>query len=186
MNIDDAIRGRRSIGRVTDAPVPREVVERLLEAATWAPNYKLTQPWRFTVFTGEARRGLGEAHADAVAAGGGNAAPEARAAQVALTFRAPVIIACVCQPSADDPVTIREDRDAVSAAIQNLLLAAHAEGLGAIWRSGLFCDEPQVREHLGMSPADMAVGFVYLGWPDEAPEPADRLPVQRVTRWLGW
>ncbi|MCB0872769.1 MAG: nitroreductase [Actinobacteria bacterium] len=180
MNVDEAIAGRRSVLHVSDAEVPRPVIEELLVAATWAPNHKLTEPWRFVVVAGDARRELGEAHADAVGAEG-----EARLGQIALTHRAPVIVVCIAHYEDADPVRRREDRDAVAAAVQNLLLAAHARGLGAIWRTGPFCDEVPVREHLGVANGDDLVGFVYLGWPEQIPPNPSRRPVEEVTTWRG-
>lgn len=187
MNVAEAIRSRRSVGRVRQDGVSRERILRIIEAATWAPNHKVTEPWRFVVIAGAARDALGEAHADAVARGnGGPMAPEARAGAVALTRRAPVIIACICTPSSDDPVVRREDRDAVAAAVQNLSLAAHADGLGTIWRTGLFVDEAEVRAHLGCAPADEIVGFVYVGEPDEDPAAPPRRGAEDVIEWRGW
>ncbi|MCC6831637.1 MAG: nitroreductase [Thermoleophilia bacterium] len=187
MNVADAIRGRRSVGRVRQDGISRERILRMVEAATWAPNHKVTEPWRFVVIAGDARDALGEAHADAVArANGSPLSPEARSGAVALTRRAPVIIVCICTPSSDDPVVRREDRDAVSAAVQNLGLAAHADGLGTIWRTGLFVDEDEVRAHLGCAPADEIVGFVYVGEPEEAPAAPPRRPAEEVTEWRGW
>lgn len=181
-----AIRERRSVGRVRDTPVPRATVERILEAGLWAPNHKLTNPWRFVVIQGDARDDLGDAHAAAVARANPRATPDALAAQRALTRRAPVIVACVSRPASDDPVVRREDRDAVSAAIQNMLLVAHQEGLGAIWRSGAFVDEPEVRAHLGCSGRDEIVGFVYLGEPaDPAPPAPERAPLSDLVEWRG-
>ena len=75
---------------------------------------------------------------------------------------------------ADDPVQAREDRDAVAAAIENMLLAAHGTGLGAMWRTGAMVDEPEVREALGLGPGDAIVGFVYVGRP--AGPPPERPP----------
>jgi nitroreductase len=187
MNVAEAIRGRRSVGRVRQDGLARDRILRLLEAATWAPNHKVTEPWRFVVIRGDARDALGEAHADAVArAGGAPLSPEARAGAVALTRRAPVIIVCICTPSSDDPVVRREDRDAVAAAVQNLSLAAHADGLGTIWRTGLFVDEAEVRAPLGCAEADEIVGFVYVGEPDEAPAAPPRRRAEDVTEWRGW
>ena len=174
----EAIATRRSITHVSHEPVPRALLEELLTAACWAPNHKLTEPWRFVVMTGGARVALGEAHADAVGAEGA-----AREGQVALTERAPVVIACLSKSDAADPVRRRGDRDAVAAAIQNLLLAAHARNLGAIWRTGAFCDEEPVRIHLGAGPGDDVVGFVYLGWPEQIPETPTRRGVSDVTEW---
>lgn len=181
-----AIRERRSVGRVGEAPVAPERVARLLEAATWAPNHRLTGPWRFVVLAGEAREALGEAHARAVGRANPGAADEVLAKQRAMPLRAPVLIACISRPSSDDPVVRREDRDAVSAAVQNMLLAAHADGLGAMWRSGAMVDEPEVRGHLGCGPEDEIVGFVYLGEPLAPPGPPPARPaLGEVVEWRG-
>ncbi|MFN8110547.1 MAG: nitroreductase [Thermoleophilia bacterium] len=181
--MSEAIATRRSVNRVTERPVDRAVIQRLITAATWAPNHKLTQPWRFVVRTGAARTALGEAHADAVQRAKPGQDPQARAGLVALAHRAPVIIACIQVVDGDDPVVRREDRDAVAAAVQNLLLEAHHEGLGAVWRSGLFCDEEEVRAHLGLGPDDAIVAFVYLGYPDESAAPQPRRSPDDVTEW---
>ena len=188
MNVTDAIRGRRSVGRVRQDTITRDRLAGLVEAATWAPNHKVTEPWRFVVIAGAARDALGAAHADAVARANPGLTPEARAAAaLALTSRAPVIIACICRSDAADPVMRREDRDAVCAGVQNLLLAAHADGLGAIWRTGAFIDEDEVRAHLGCDAAEEIVGFVYVGEPDGPPPPPPaRAGGADVTEWRGW
>jgi nitroreductase len=97
-----------------------------------------------------------------------------------------VVVAAIVL-GAEDPVQAREDRDAVAAAIENLLLAAHASGLGAMWRTGAMVDEPEVREALGLAPEDAIVAFVYLGWPPEDPPgPSPRRPLADVVEWRGW
>ena len=186
-NVLEAIHARRSTGRVSSEPVERELIEDLLEAAVAAPNHKETKPWRFVVLAGEARSAVGEAHARAVTRIRGSLTPEGRAKEAALLERAPVVIACCLVPG-EDPVRAREDRDAVAAAIQNLLLAAHARGLGAIWRTGTMADEPEVREELGLGERDAIVGLVYLGHPltDPGPPPEPRQGATAVTRWRGW
>jgi len=181
-----AIHARRSVPRVRPDPLPREVVEELLGAAVRAPNHHLTAPWRFVVLAGDARRALGEAHARAVLRER-ELPPEGIEKEAARLERAPVVVVCIVSPRANDPVTVREDRDAVAAGVQNLLLAAGARGVGAMWRTGAMTDEPEVREHLGLAPSEAIVGFVYLGWPQEAPGPASpRPPLADVTRWEGW
>lgn len=182
-----AIHGRRSVGRVSAAPVAREVVEELLDAAVAAPNHKETAPWRFVVLAGDARGAVGEAHAQAVARTRANLTPEGRAKEAALLDRAPVVIACCLIPG-EDPVRAREDRDAVAAAVQNLLLAAHARGLGAIWRTGTMTDEPEVCEALGLGPRDALVGLVYVGHPvtDGETAPPARRGAAAHTEWRGW
>ena len=124
MRLLEAIASRRSVGRVLPDPVPREAVEALLEAAVSAPNHHLTAPWRFVVLAGDARREVGEAHARAVARAKPDLPPAGLAKEAARLERAPVVIAAIAL-GADDPVQAREDRDAVAAAIENMLLAAH-------------------------------------------------------------
>ena len=130
---------------------------------------------------------MGEAHARAVARVRQGLTPEGRAKEAALLDRAPVVIACCVVPG-EDPVRAREDRDAVAAAVQNLLLAAHARGLGAIWRTGTMADEPEVREELGLGARDAVVGLVYLGHP--LPEAGAAAPSRTgagaFTEWRGW
>ena len=186
MSLLDAIASRRSVGRVRPDPVPRAVVEELLAAAASAPNHHLTGPWRFVVMAGDARRELGAAHARAVARDRPGLPPEGLEKEAARLERAPVVIAAVALGS-DDPVQAREDRDAVAAAIQNLLLAAHGRGLGAMWRTGTMVDEPEVRDALGLGPGDAVVGFVYLGHPaGPAPERPPRPGLDDVVVWRGW
>lgn len=137
-------------------------MEELLEAAGSAPNHHATAPWRFVVLAGDARREVSER-----------------------LERAPVVIACVVRPG-DDPVRAREDRDAVAAAIQNLLLAAHALGVGAMWRTGPLADDPRARAVLGLNERDAIVGYVYLGRPvGPPPQRAPRRPVRELTEWRG-
>jgi nitroreductase len=186
--VDAAIRGRRSVGRVAPGPLPRDLVNELVEAALWAPNHHLTHPWRFVVLAGAARREVGLAHARAVARSKRGHPPEGLAKEAALLERAPVVIACAVA-GRDDPVQAREDRDTVAAGIQNLLLAAHARGLAAIWRTGVMPDEPEVREALGLAPVDVLVGMVYVGRPADgsSPPPAPARPERdRVSVWRGW
>jgi len=182
----EAIASRRSVGRVLPDPVPREAVEVLLEAAVSAPNHHLTAPWRFVVLAGDARREVGEAHARAVARAKPDLPPAGLAKEATRLERAPVVIAAIVLGT-HDPVQAREDRDAVAAAIENILLAAHGTGLGAMWRTGVMVDEPEVREALGLGPGDAIVGFVYVGRPaGPPPERPPRPEVGTVAAWRGW
>jgi len=183
----DAIHSRRSVSRVRPDPLPRELVEELLGAAVRAPNHHLTGPWRFVVLAGPARREVGEAHLRAVLRERPDLPEQGHEKEAGRLERAPVVVAC-CVVGADDPVQAREDRDAVAAAVQNLLLAAHARGIGAMWRTGAMADEPEVREALGLGPGDAVVAFAYLGLPLEPPaeRPRDRDEIDRVAVWRGW
>lgn len=181
------IAARRSVGRLGPEPVAREVVAELIAVAVRAPNHHLTEPWRFVVLAGPARRRVGDAHLRAVQRERVDLTPEVSQRERTRLERAPVVIACVVRPG-PDPVCAREDRDAVAAAVQNLLLAAHAHGLGAMWRTGTMVDEPEVREALGVAAGEEIVAFVYLGHPHErlGETRTARLPIDDVTEWRGW
>ncbi len=179
----DVLLSRRSIGKVKPDPIPRSVVDELLVAATYAPNHHLTVPWRFVVLTGAARRAIGEAHAAAVLRLRPDSGSEVIARESARLDRAPVVVVCIVSTDRDDVVRAREDRDAVAAAIQNLLLAAHIKGLAAMWRTGAIVDEPEVAAALGLTSDDTIVAFVYLGFAAIAPPDHPRPPIEAVVEW---
>lgn len=181
------IRERRSVGKVTDEMPPRELIEAVLEAASWAPCHHLTEPWRFTVVAGDARVRLGEAMArsklDRMVAQGRSIEGEAEKL-VAKALRAPVIVVVAVEPGPGPKVVEVEEVEAGAAAVQNLMLAAHAHGLATIWRTGDPAYDPRVAEFLGLSERAAIVGFVYLGYAAIAPSRAKHTPAAELTRWL--
>jgi nitroreductase len=189
IDVLEAIRTRRSTGKVRQEPLPREVIEELLEAASWAPNHHVTQPWRFVVIAGAAREALGEVMGRAKVARldpatADTAAEYERARNKAL--RAPVIIAVVVEIPVGSTAVEVEEIAAGAAATQNLLLAAHGLGLGAMWRTGDAAYDPNVKAFLGFKPTDHIIGFVYLGYPNLVPTRHKHTPAAELTRWLGW
>src|SRR5688572_33033038 len=102
MDVLEAIRTRRTAGKIRADVPPREVIEELLEAATWAPNHRLNEPWRFFVLAGDARSRFGELMAaDACAELDDPSGPMARdvvESQLKKANRSPVIIAVACDP----------------------------------------------------------------------------------------
>lgn len=182
-----ALRNRRSVGKVTAEVPDPELIRHILEAATWAPNHHLTEPWRFFVLQGEARTELGKVMASVAAAREPDPALAHQAAERAVTkpLRAPYVIAVGVEPSTDPAIPPIEEIAAGSAAVQNMLLAAHALGLAAIWRSGWIAFEPEVREHFGISPRGTMLGFVYVGYPAMQPPVRQRRSIDDVTEWRG-
>ena len=174
------IRDRRtSLFVDPERPVPPAVLEDLLEAATWAPNHKRTWPWRFTVITGDARHRLGEALA-AVAPGAG-LTPE-KVAKLAGKYARSAAVVLVWQEVAHDALRAREDRDAVAAAVQNLLLEATSMGLGSYWASVPEVLHDATRRFAGVDEDHDLVALVYLGWPTgSVPVPERPAP---VVRWI--
>ncbi|MCU1498341.1 MAG: putative oxidoreductase [Acidimicrobiales bacterium] len=162
--IEEVIAGRRTSLLVDpDRPVPDELVDRLVAAATWAPNHKRGWPWRFTVLTGDARARLGGAMSDRAAEVG---APPAKVHKLRAKYlRSPTVLLVWQQVDPHDAVRRREDRDAVASAVQNVLLVATALGLGSYWAT--VPDElvPAVRQVAGVGDDHDLVALVYLGWP---------------------
>ncbi len=187
-SLEEIIRGRRSIGKMKNEPVPKELVEKLIDAAVWAPNHHGTEPWKFIVMTGEGRRVLGQAYAD-IAADSLKELPEEERKQrldkeVAKAFRAPVVIAALCSPSDAPRVNVAEELAAAHAAVQNLLLMAHANGLGAIWRTGDPAYHPKMKQALGLEGNEQVVGLIYVGYPDVQQPAGKRIPGTAKTVWL--
>jgi len=172
-----ALRERRSVKAMRPDPICPELVMQVIEAATWAPNHHLTQPWRFFVLTGEARAALGE-----VLARDPSLSPTKREAVRSKPLRAPVIIAVAVEP--DPKAQLLDELSAGAAAIQNMLLAAHALGLGAIWRTGRAIEDPGVKQFLGLPEHAVLLGFIYLGYPAVVPNVPDRRPAAEVTMWI--
>ncbi len=178
-----AIRNRRSIGKVTGDIPSADLIRQVLEAGIWAPNHHLTEPWRFFVLTGEARQGLGEAMAAAAARLAPTPEAGERASQKAIgkPLRAPYVIAVAAVPDTNVPVV--EEIAATAAAAQNMLLAAHALGLGAIWRSGELAFTPEVQSFLGLAERDQVLGFLYIGFPAMEPPQRERRSIDEVATW---
>lgn len=175
---------RRSVPRC-DGEVDRGLVDKVLAAAVRAPNHHLTQPWRFVVLTGDARGELAAAWSEGLERAGKDASriPEK-------CLRAPVIVCVIERPHLDNPKVVEIDEHyAVGAAVQNMLLAAHALRLGAMHRTGAATTMPEVRDHLGVAPDELIAGFVYLGHPPpgDGDRPLSRRTDHReITEWRGW
>jgi nitroreductase len=184
MELFEALYTRQSIGKVKPDPVPREVIEKLLNAAAQAPNHHKVRPWRFVVLVGAARERLGEVMAQALLRQNPAAVAEAVTAERAKPLRAPVLIAVgVDRPSGPKVIEI-ENVCAAAAATQNLLLAAHALGLGGMWRTGTAAMDPDVKTFLGLAPDQHLISFVYVGYPLAEPGAPVRPGAEDRTVWL--
>lgn len=170
---------RTSLVLDPDAPVADDLIDRLIELATWAPNHKRTWPWRFTVFTGSGRDRLGNTMAFAAGAAG---QPAHKVAKLRVKYRRSPVVIVVSSLADDDPTRHVENRDAVAAAVQNLLLGATAAGLASHWASLDEDVQPAVRALCGVGDSDELVALVYLGWPTgEVAKPSRPAPeVRRI------
>ena len=180
--LDDALQlilGRRTNLRVDpERPVPGALIEQLCLAATFAPNHKLTEPWRFAALMGASRATLGEVVAAALETDG--VTDPARLEKTRVKYlRAPVVMVVGCAPESD-PVRHRENRDAVAAAVQNILLAATGAGLASYWATGRAARTDAVVELAGFEAGTEIVALIYLGWPI-APAPVPDRTAPHIT-----
>ncbi len=188
MEVDRAIETRRSVGRVKQDPVPRELVEKILESAVHAPNHKITEPWRFHVFAGNGRGEFARARAELakIQAEAEGEEEELAAGRISRerkkAFRAPVMIAVISRGGRDEVETL-ENYAACAAAVQNMQLTAHALGLATIWRTGAQAYHPYMRDFFGLEDDDKIVAYLYLGYPDMDERPRRRESASSRTVW---
>lgn len=184
MDVFEALFNRRSVSIVKPDALPRELIEKILDAAVQAPNHFRVRPWRFFVLTGAARERLGEVMAQSLL----ERVPDSPKGMVdkerSRPLRAPVVIA-VAADLPDLPKVIEiENVCATAAAVENMLLAAYALGLGAMWRTGPAAYNPDVKAFFGLAPEQHLVGFVYIGYPGAMPEALPRPGFEDRTQWM--
>ena len=146
MDVETAIRTRRTHKAFGPEPLRREEILELLELARWAPNHNLTAPWRFRVVGPEALARLKQA-----------AGPEG----AAKLDRAPTLIVVSCVLGAD-PIQNEEDLHATAVASYIVLLAAHARGLAGYWRTPALLRDPAGRAAVGIPDGERVVGLLHL------------------------
>jgi nitroreductase len=169
MDVETAIRTRRTHKAYGAQPVDDETVRELLELATFAPNHHLTNPWRFRVLGPETRARLRDA-ADALQPGSG-----------AKLDRAPTLIAVSALTTGEAP---EEDRDATAVAAYLVLLGAHARGLAGYWRTPAVLNDERGRAVLGIGADEEPIALLHLGPPRQEQHVPERAPLDDVARFL--
>ena len=169
MDVEEAIRTRRTHKVYGSEPVARETLLELFELARWAPNHHLTNPWRFRVVGPEARAALKRA------------AGEEAAAKL---DRAPTLVAVSAIQTREDPVADEEDLLAAGVAAYIVLLAAHARGLVGYWRTPGVLRTPEGRAAVGIPDSEHALGLLHLGPARQAQQPPERHEVDAVVEFL--
>jgi nitroreductase len=169
MELEHAIRTRRTHKAYAHQPVDRETLDELFELARWAPNHKLTNPWRFRVLGPGALQRLKQASGDPVAA--------------AKLDRAPTLV-LISAAQTGDPLMDEEDVLAAAAAAYVVLLAAHGRGLAGYWRTPGVLRSPEGRAALGVPDDEHVLGLLHLGHPRQPARVPERAAVQDVTTYL--
>jgi nitroreductase len=168
MDVEAAIRTRRTHKAFGPEPLSREQIDELLELARWAPNHHLTAPWRFRVVGPRALARLKEV-----------AGPEG----AGKLDRAPTLIVVSCA-FGDDPVQNEEDLHATAVASYIVLLAAHDRGLAGYWRTPGLLRSAEGRAAVGVPDSERFVGLLHLGPPRQEKEAPERPPVEQTTTYL--
>ena len=171
MEVDAAVRTRRTHKAYRPEPVDAATLDELLDLARWAPNHHLTNPWRFRI--------LGAASLERLKA----AADAAKPGSARKLDRAPTLVV-VSARQTGDPMQDREDVLATGVAAYIVLLAAHARGLAGYWRTLGILDEPGGRAAVGLEPDEVAVGLIHLGHPLHPPQESERAPLAEVATRL--
>ena len=168
---------RSSLLMDANAAISDDIIDRIVQAAQWAPNHKRTWPLRIAVVRGESRRMLGTVISDAMAAHGDDEAKVLKARTKYM--RSPVVVVVASAIGHSDSET-EENRYAVAAGTQNMLLVAESFGLAALWGSPAKGTNDAITDLCKMDATDHVLGIVYMGWPTQ-PVPAVERPPVNVT-----
>jgi nitroreductase len=172
MDTIEALRTRRSYGRLTEPAPKDDDLRTMLEVAAAAPDHGELRPFRFTILRGAGMEAFGVVLEDAYLRrcreSGTEPVPARAQKERTKLGRAPLVIVVSAVRQAPSKIPWTDQRDAAVAATEHLLLAAHALGYGAMWRTGDPCEDVEVKNALGLTGDDAVVGFVYLGTPHEA------------------
>lgn len=184
-NINEAIRARRSVypAQFIDKPIPKEIIKTLLVNANHAPTHRLTEPWRFKVFTGDGKTELGNFLADKYRADNPNYV-EAKVEKIKKNCKkSGVIIAIILHRDLEERIPEWEEIASVAMAVQNIWLALDQYELGGYWSSPGF--SKYLGEHVSIGENEKCIGFFYIG----ACEPLERIvkkgPIEEKVEWIG-
>ena len=172
--LEELIRSRRS-SLLLDAAkqVSNDVLQRVIDAAQFAPNHRRTWPLRVAAVSGASRSALGDTIADAMALFGDDEAKVTKARTKYL--RSPVVLVVASAQGSSENET-EENKYAVAAGIQNMLLMAHSCGLAALWGSPAKGANEAIARTCGFETSDHVMGLVYVGWPTQQAPSVERPP----------
>ncbi|MBK8614404.1 MAG: nitroreductase [Flavobacteriales bacterium] len=185
--LTDIIRDRRTIypKDYTDRAVHRDIIEKVLGNGTWAPNHGMTQPWRFHVFTGDARKRL----SDFMGAEYTRLTPPEKFMPrkfenaTLRPLQSSVVVALGLARDPNRKISELEEQLALACAVQNMHLTCTAYGLGGFWGTGAVVTGDGMRRFLGLGEEDRCMGLFYMGYPAIEWPKGYRKPLPDVTAW---
>ncbi len=181
-SVYEALYNRRMAWKFLDKPVENAAIERMLNAAVWAPNHRLNEPWRFFVLPKDSplRAPLGDAVFDALVEEWKN---ERRAAPYREKLLDPPMLIYAYYVGDEDWFVDKENYAALCCALQNMSLAGVAEGLAVTWDTGRVTRVPAVDTILGAEENWKVTALLSIGYPDENSE-SSRIPADQLTKWV--
>lgn len=182
MELYQALNERRSLPQLGLPAPDASTLARAFAAAARAPDHRLLRPWRYLVIQGEALDQLGNLFLKAVSSSDPERAEREGDRLRQMPRRAPMLVVAVLAAREHATVPEWEQWLSLGASVQNLLLALHGEGYGAMWRTGELAEHPVVLAGLGLAPGERIGGFLYVGTPlaDKA------APAQPDAIWQAW
>lgn len=188
-HIDEIIQNRRSVfpQDYTGKKVSDEAVRRIIDNARWAPTHKLTEPWRFLVFTGDGIKALAKFQSELykkVTEADGTFKEANYQKLLTKPMLSSHIIAVLMQRDEKRSVPEVEETGAVFCAIQNMYLTASAYGLGAYLSTGGITYFEEAKEFFGLEKEDRLIGFFHLGIPKKNYPASKRKPLEEICHWV--
>jgi len=186
MDAIDALTTRRSPAQFAE-PAPDDAsLGEILRAAMRAPDHGKLKPWRFIVLRGDARKRFGDVMAEAMKRREPEVPPNMLEREREKPLRAPLIVVLAVAIQEGHKIPVIEQLLSAGAAAQNIMVAAHALGYGAAWKTGAPAYDNFVKETLGLAPSDAIAGFLYLGTPATVPAALPQPEISNYVRnWNG-
>jgi len=175
---------RTSQGALTEPAPSAEVLNHAFQAALRAPDHRLLRPWRYLIVEGDARLRLGELFLQAGLQDNPALTEVEQQRLLKMPLRAPMIVVAITVAKDDPKVPLVEQILSTGAAVQNFLVAIHAQGFASMWRTGWVTEHKHILQALGLLPNESIAGFIYLGTAVNMPRPATLLTVSDfVQQW---
>jgi len=165
----DLIKGRRTVYpyAYSEKEIESSILEKIMEAAIWAPNHGMTEPWRFRVFKNDERSALANfLFSTYRSLMKGDDFNEKKAEKLKIwPLKSAAIIAVAMKKGENPKIPVEEEERAVAAAIQNMLLMAYSYGIGSYWSTGKVVYSNEMKSYLGIDKDDQLIGLIYFGYP---------------------
>ncbi|MCV4283871.1 nitroreductase family protein [Pseudomonas capsici] len=182
----DVLLNRVSVPRLVDPAPDAAQREILFGAALRSPDHGQLRPYRFITVEGPARERMGELLVEALQQSGGEITPQALDKARLGPLRAPLVVVVVARLQEHFKVPRKEQLITAGCAAHAVLLAAYAQGVGAVWRTGDLSYSPHVAKGFGLADDEEVIAFLYLGTPQNPPREAPKVDVGGfVSEWQG-